>query len=61
MKINGMLVTPNTYQYECNVRRIVQTCNINYEKLIEWTQGKQHQFITGKAIWTFAYLKKVHI
>lgn len=58
MMINGMFShtehLPN--ECECNVRRIVQTCNINYERLIKLTQGKQHQFITGKAIWTFAYL-----
>lgn len=27
---------------------------------IEFTKGEQHQFIIGKANWTFAYLNKAH-
>lgn len=57
MKIIGMFShTDHTYQCECDLTGVVDM--LHYERLIGFTRGKQHQFIMGKANWTFVYRKK---
>lgn len=52
MNINDILIhIEQAYRYGCHVPRVVQTCNM---KSSLSSQGKQHQFIMGKAYWTLA-------